>query len=337
MALVSKEGEPAVHQSIERLEVYLRETLHTPVRLERWHGATALPAYLTGQYDLFDGKVGNVHILFLQSADEPVPSAARKHECALQPYWTGPMAFTFERIAPRTRQRMVSEGLSFVVPGNQVYLPALGVNLRERYQARAHAVDRLRPSAQVLLLHALANRSSSLNTPSAMARQLGYTAMAMGQALNQLEAAKLASVRKEGRERRFELAGEPADIWLQAQPVLASPVSRRRYLIGAPASAYKGVAGGLSALAAYSALSEPTVPVVALDRAKATNLLAARGVQELPAADEAELELEVWSYDPALLSDRSAVDRLSLYLCLREDPDERVQSALDEMMRGVAW
>jgi hypothetical protein len=31
------------------------------------------------------------------------------------------------------------------------------------------------------------------------------------------------------------------------------------------------------------------------------------------------------------------VDRLSLYLSLREDMDERVRSALDEMMLGVAW
>ncbi|PKO58973.1 MAG: hypothetical protein CVU24_16245 [Betaproteobacteria bacterium HGW-Betaproteobacteria-18] len=326
-----------MRQSVKSLEEYLRETLHTPVRLERWRGATTLPAYLTGQYEFFDVTVGNVHVLFLQSAEEPVPSNAKKHERALQPNWTGPIAFTFARIAPRTRQRMVGEGLAFVVPGNQVYLPALGVNLRERYQARKQTVDRLRPSAQALLLHVLANGPSSVSTPSGMACQLGYTAMAMGQALNQLEDAKLVTVHKEGRERRFELAGEPADLWLQAQPLLANPISRRRYLIGAPASARKGMAGGLSALAAYSALTEPSVPVVALHRSNATSLLAARGVQQLPTVDEAELEVEAWSYDPALLSDGLAVDRLSLYLCLREDADERVHSALDEMMRGVTW
>jgi DNA-binding MarR family transcriptional regulator len=326
-----------MRHSTEGLEQYLRETLHTPVRLERWRQAATLPAYLTGQYDFFDGTVGSVHILFLRSAEEPVPSAAKKHERALQPNWTGPVAFAFERIAPRTRQRMISEGLSFVVPGNQVYLPTLGVNLRERYQARAQTTDRLRPSAQVLFLYALANRPSASNTPSGLARRLGYTAMAMGQALNQLEDAKLVNVHKVGRERLFELAAEPADLWLQAQPLLASPVSRRRYAVGVAASARNGLAGGLSALAAYSALAEPSVPVVALDRAKAKSLLDARGVQELPDADGAELEVEVWSYEPGLLSDGPAVDRLSLYLSLRAETDERAQSALAQMMRGVTW
>ena len=323
--------------SVKNLEAYLRETLHTPIRLERWPEETTLPAYLTRQYDFFDGTVGSVHILFLQSAEEPVPSAAQKHERTLQQNWTGPVAFVFERITPRTRQRMVSEGLSFVVPGNQVYLPALGVNLRERYQTRVQTTDRLRPSAQVLFLHVLANRSPASGTPSGLARRLGYTAMAMGQALNQLEDAKLVKVHKEGRERLFELAGDPADLWLQAQPLLASPVSRRRYLVGVATSARKGLAAGLSALATYSALAGPTVPVVALDRVKAKSLLDARGVQELPTADEADLEVEVWSYKPGTLSEGPAVDRLSLYLSLRDDTDERVHSALDEMMRGVTW
>ena len=311
--------------------------LHTTARLEPWRGVAALPAYLAGQYELFDGTVGGVHILFLQSTEEPVPSVAKKHERALQQHWVGPVAFTFPRITPRTRQRMVSEGLSFVVPGNQVHLPVLGVSLRERYQTRAQTPDRLRPSAQVMLLHALAKHSPPANTPSGMARQLGYTPMAMGQALNQLEHAGLVRVRKAGRERLFELAGDPADLWLQAQPVLASPISRRRYVVGVAAPASVGLACGLSALAGYSALAEPQVPAVALTGEQAKGLLDARSVQELPSAAEADLEIEVWAYTPTLLSDAPTVDRLSLYLSLREDTDERVQSALDEMMRAVTW
>ena len=326
-----------MQHSTKSLEEYLRETLHTPARLERWRGEAALPAYLKGQYDFFDGTVGDAHILFLQSTEEPLPSAAKKHARALQQHWLGPVAFAFERITPRTRRRLVSEGLSFVVPGNQVYLPVLGVNLRERYQTRAQTTDRLRPSAQVLFLRALAQHSPSANTPSGMARQLGYTAMAMGQALNQLEHAGLVRVRKAGRERLFELAGDPAALWLQAQPVLASPVSRRRYLVGVAAPTSIGLACGLSALAGYSAVAEPHVPAVALAREQAKGLLGGRGDRELPGADEADLEIEVWAYKPTLLSDGPTVDRLSLYLSLREDTDERVRSGLDEMMRGVAW
>ena len=84
-----------MQNGVKNLEAYLGETLHAPVRLERWRHAAKLPSYLTGQYDFFDGTVGDVHILFLQSAEEPVPSAAKKHERALQQNWTGPVAFAF--------------------------------------------------------------------------------------------------------------------------------------------------------------------------------------------------------------------------------------------------
>jgi hypothetical protein len=39
--------------------------------------------------------------------------------------------------------------------------------------------------------------------------------------------------------------------------------------------------------------------------------------------------LEVWKYDPFLLSDSDYVDDISLVLSLRDDIDERVQKELD--------
>jgi hypothetical protein len=55
------------------------------------------------------------------------------------------------------------------------------------------------------------------------------------------------------------------------------------------------------------------------------------------AREDNEVEIEVWSYDPRVLLDGPTVDRLSLFLSLRDDPDERVQQALQEMMRSFSW
>jgi len=46
------------------------------------------------------------------------------------------------------------------------------------------------------------------------------------------------------------------------------------------------------------------------------------------------LEIEVWSYAPILFAKDKLVDRLSLYLSLKESKDERVEAALEEMMKG---
>jgi len=48
--------------------------------------------------------------------------------------------------------------------------------------------------------------------------------------------------------------------------------------------------------------------------------------------------IQRWRYSPAILADdRRTVDRLSLYLSLRDSADERIQSALSRMLEGVKW
>ena len=84
-------------------------------------------------------------------------------------------------------------------------------------------------------------------------------------------------------------------------------------------------------------LSPPAGPVVALG---ARNWAAVKqGLQgrEIPFAEPGAWEIQVWSYDPNLCAADNTVDRLSLYLSLRDDRDERVEGALDEMMKGLAW
>ena len=66
---------------------------------------------------------------------------------------------------------------------------------------------------------------------------------------------------------------------------------------------------------------------------KAFNAL--RNVETRPRA-AAPVLLQLWIYSPALFGNNT-VDPLSLYLSLKDDPDERVQIALDELMKGIKW
>jgi hypothetical protein len=51
------------------------------------------------------------------------------------------------------------------------------------------------------------------------------------------------------------------------------------------------------------------------------------------AADEIlEARVEVWWYSPARFAEHCMVDRLSLYLSLKADHDERTETTLEEMM-----
>lgn len=332
-----KQAVIVVDVSLERFERYVGDVLQAPVHLTHWEGEAALPSFLRNEYEFYEGNVAGAPVLFLFSGEEATPSVVRKHQEAMRERWQGPIAFVFDRVTPYARQGMIRARVAFVVPESQLYLPTLGMDLRERFRAPRTGAATLRPSAQAALLHVLTGGGSLTGTPTKLAAALTYTPMAMGKALDQLEGAGLVDVRRQGRERLFRLAGEPEELWQRAQPLLANPVKRRRYLAQIPPVETAGLRAGLSALATYSSLAEPRVPVLALTAEQARRESAADGAIDVPSPEEAGLEVELWSYSPSLLSPGPAVDRLSLYLSLRDDEDERVQSALDEMMRGVRW
>ena len=94
---------------------------------------------------------------------------------------------------------------------------------------------------------------------------------------------------------------------------------------------------GLSALAHYSNLVEPVNPVLALEGNRWKKVKTNDDVMILDIAEPNASELEIWSYSPKMFGENGVVDRFSLFLGMREDNDERVQSALKGMMEQVEW
>ena len=84
-------------------------------------------------------------------------------------------------------------------------------------------------------------------------------------------------------------------------------------------------------------LAAPEYTTYALSRADWKSLMQGLKLIAMPTRDPDADEVELWSYPPALFAERDRVDRLSLYLSLQDERDERVEASLDEMMKNVAW
>jgi hypothetical protein len=53
--------------------------------------------------------------------------------------------------------------------------------------------------------------------------------------------------------------------------------------------------------------------------------------------DKKIVELQVWEYNPQLFTKIDIVDKASLYASLKEENDERIEQALDEVLQGEEW
>lgn len=250
-----------------------------------------------------------------------------------------PVVYVTDALASYERRRLIEQKISFVVPGNQLYLPDLGLDLREYFRKRAPAADTaLSPSAQAMLITALLRQPWQADwQPSAVAVDLGYTPMTLSRAVKELTAAGLATAYTVGRARWLRMELPPAQTWERAKPSLRTPVTRTVWVAGHGHRAERPRrVAGLSALARGSMLAEPRWPVYAVTAAEwkaATNA----GVRALPEPEAGAQEWQLWRYSPALMPDATTVDPLSLMLSLKDNTDDRVQLALDELKGQLPW
>jgi hypothetical protein len=69
----------------------------------------------------------------------------------------------------------------------------------------------------------------------------------------------------------------------------------------------------------------------------AERLASKLGTVFLLARNNQLVEVEVWDYDPGLFFNNGHVDLLSLYASLKEETDERIEQALEEVLQGESW
>lgn len=119
--------------------------------------------------------------------------------------------------------------------------------------------------------------------------------------------------------------------------ICAPPVTKRLYLEEwFPGEKFKA---GESALEELTLLGSPRRATWAVTPARWKTLQQEPGTHLIPdaAKDNAHAEFELWRYDPALLATTPQVDALSLVLGFQNIPDERIQLAVDDVLRKFPW
>ena len=323
---------------LHELERYLHDALGVSVKTTPWSGVGQLPPVLRERYRFAKAELLGLRALLVIDAnpEEQSPATVRKHLDMLQSKQPAELIYVRARVTAYNRKRLIEQKVPFIVPGNQMYLPMLAIDLREHFRRIRVEASTFSPSTQVVVLHAMLRDAGQVLIPSEMAPLLGYSAMTMTRAFDELETAKLAEVTVRGRERCLRFIGDRREIWEKAQPFLRNPVSKRlfiRRINGAEGATH----AGLTALAHYSMLAPPAYTTYALSREEWKTLRQQHKIIEVPVQDPDVSEIEVWWYSPARFAEHGMVDQLSLYLSLKADHDERTETALEEMMEKIEW
>ena len=99
-------------------------------------------------------------------------------------------------LASYERKRLIEQKVPFLVPGNQLYLPDLGINLREYFRKPPVAPDTaLSPATQAMLIIVLLRKPWRAEwQPAEVVNELGYTAMTLSLAVKELTGAGIETL-----------------------------------------------------------------------------------------------------------------------------------------------
>lgn len=321
----------------EALERYIGDTLHDRIRISALEDPPSLPTFLRRTYRLYEARIAGRQCVFLATVDNTAtPSDVAKHVRLVRSAVDAIVVFAAPSLSAHNRSRLLSHGVAFVVPGNQLYIPDLAMDLREHFRApKLQDADGLSPAAQAVLFHHLLRPYENASTPSLIAKRLHYSAMSIGRAFDDLVAVRLAETEKHGKERHIRFKASGRQLLDVARDYLRSPVRAVKFvkgnLVGAPLKT-----AGESALAELTDLSRPRMDAYAIAASGWKTIARDRGLVETDRHD-ADYMVETWSYDPAGLSDMPTVDPLSLYAQFKDHSDERVAAAAERLVEGLPW
>lgn len=321
----------------QRLTDYLETiTGSAPVLREMAGPAESrLPLFLRARYRLRSvGIFGRECLLALETPgwDTGSPAECAAHAQAMQKLFLEPVTLVVPQVASYARNRMVRAGTPFLVPGSQLFMPFMMVDLRERFAAReTEAGQHFTPAAQCILLYHLQRQPLQGVPLRDIARLTGYSAMMVTRVKDEWEANRLCQTSRVGRSTVVEFAVGGRKLWELAEPRFTSP-AKKAHWIRWDHPEPPALESGFTALSRSTMVEDDPTRTWALPRATFRSLRENGTFHTVGGPGEANARMEEWSYDPTLLSEGPCVDPLSLVLSLRGDSDDRVQQQLQTVL-----
>jgi hypothetical protein len=322
----------------ERLAAYLRATLHVEVALVPWERKHSLPTFVARPYRFHHARIAGHQCLFMarRSTDETTPAEIGRDVEAVQTAFEGVVVFAAQSISATMRARLIARGVSFAVPGNQLYIPQLAIDLREHFRSRPARGEHFTPAAQFVLFHHILRGGKEQPTPTDLAERLHYSAMSIGRAFDELASRNLAHVERHGREKQIVFNTDRRTLLESSRTLLRSPVRgvhAVRFNRKTPAMPLAGE----SALAELTNLAPPRLPTFAIPATDGMRFFESHGIRDFHYEYEGDAIIETWRYDPTRLGNGHIVDPLSLYAQYWDHEDERLAQAAEHLLGTISW
>lgn len=336
---------------MDELKRYLNETIGVEIEWkalpERQIGM--LPMFINEFYKLTEIEVFNSVFILAErnNSDDLSINQTEKHFKIIKEVLNAKVALLAKTLNSYSRKRLIEKGINFIIPGKQLFLPSILIDLNETGISRREAgtKEKLIPSAQLILLYRILHRDKYQNIEELSFKQLAqilhYTPMVITNAVNNLKYHEICT-NIGGKEKFIRFNLEIPEMWndVLKRDLFVNPVHKKIYTDEVPEDVKK-VMSNISALSEYSDVNPGSQNYLAIEK----NLFykIQKGKKPIIVYEqEGSICLELWKYDPSVIMNQmpdgnAVVDALSLYLSLKNSSDERIQDALERIIEKYIW
>ena len=231
------------------------------------------------------------------------------------------------------KEKLMEEGIPFVIDGKQVFLPFIGYLLSKENERELPPIHLISFLTQKMLLIAIYERWNEVKVSDA-AKRLEVSTKSASRCFDELEYLNIDVLGMKGKSRVINIPDDREQLWQQIESVLRNPVIRR-FILRKDMNLEKKA--GISALCEYSLLSDNAYPTYAVTKKE----LKASGVKEekqVSALEEIGCVILELGYFTDFLG-KGLQDPLSVVLSLTEEEqeEERVNISINEMLEEYVW
>lgn len=331
------------------LEDYIQSTLGFSVKLSKVK--LNVPFSIQESFRLFMLEIcppngASMKLLAVIPLEDEYPGivALKKRLSMVEKATDKVVVYVTDHISSVERRSLIDRHINFIAVGRQFFVPELAMDLRESFRIRKNQETdiELSPATQAILIQLLYEggdvKSDTLYTANALMGSYKYSRVTLSKAISELSKAGILrlSVEKTFTNRLYSLMASQADTFEKALLMMRSPIKKKVMVNRKPPLGNGVCYAGDTALAKYTMLVPSSKPVFAMTQKVYSSLLENGEIEEVRHIDRAKATIEIWSYRSPTVS-TNVVDEISLYLTLKDDPDERVQIALSELKENNSW
>ena len=287
-----------------------------------------LPLHIKLRYELWYATLAQQKVIFAKGEESDIRNYY-KTVSTLETLSDLPVVLVFDHLKAQDRERLIKKHIAFVVQEQYIYMPfaLMQIDTKKTIQTLKKR-EELSPLADALLLGYLVEKIESNLMISEIATLVNQGIREVSNALTLLEQHQFLRVEKIGRKKivYFEYSEEILNYFIAKQ---RSPI-KATFFTNSPIED-ELIYSSFSALAVHSTLVDNEIKSIAIS-AKNKKLL---NRLEKCYEEDARYKVEIWDREPSLFSMKNSINPLYLLRLFKENEDERIDYALDEIREKI--